>query len=118
MIVLFALLLMAMLAGLFYGLGAEPRRPPLRAPPPRPALPPVESLPGANPLSPICVSSPAVIEGHAERWPCPVCASAVRCEQHRAEPFGERRLRVAEVRCRRCGFTRDLYFALDDDRPS
>jgi len=113
MIVLFALVLMAMLAGLFYGLGSDPRRRQIRAPS-RPALPPVDSLPGGDPLAPIRVGSPAVIEGHAERWPCPVCRSAVRCEQHRAEQFGERRLRVAQVRCPRCGFARDMYFALDE----
>ena len=111
---LFALVVMAILAGLFYGFGTGSRRPALERPPVRPPLPPAASLPGGDPLRPILVESPSVIERHAERWPCPVCDGGVRCEQHRAEQIGERRLRVARVRCPRCGFARDLYFELDD----
>jgi rubredoxin len=111
MAVLFALVLMAVLAGLFYGI--DPRRRAIERPLERPPLPPADALPGGDPLCPILVASPAVIERHAERWPCPVCQSAVRCEQHRAELLGGRRLRVAHVRCPRCGFARDLFFDLE-----
>ncbi len=113
MIVLLALMLLALIAGLFYGLGSDPRRQALLQPPRPPALPSAEALPGGDPLRAIVVESPAVIEGHAERWPCPVCASEVRCVQHRAEQIADRRLRVARVRCPRCGFERDLFFALN-----
>ena len=116
MVFLFALMIMAMLAGLFYGLGTDPRRRALRAPPTRPPLPPAESLAGGDPLRAILVESPAVVERHAERWPCPVCKSPVRCVQHRAEQIADRRLRVAQVRCPRCGFERDVYFELADPR--
>ncbi len=112
MAVLFALVVMAMLAGLFYGLGSDPHRAAMTEPIERPPLPPAESLPGGDPISAITVESPAVIERHAERWPCPVCAGPVRCIQHRAEQIADRRLRVAHVRCPRCGFERDVFFEL------
>lgn len=114
MTILFALVIMAMLAGLFYGLGSDPRRRALDQPIKRPPLPPAESLPGGDPLQAIAVESPAVIERHAERWPCPVCSSSVRCIQHRAEQIADRRLRVAHLRCPRCGFERDVYFELSE----
>ncbi|PRP92199.1 hypothetical protein ENSA5_50470 [Enhygromyxa salina] len=116
MTVLLALLALALLSGLFYGLGGAARadpRPALGRDPVRP-LPPADQLPGADPGRAIAVDSPAVIEGHAERWPCPVCEGQVRCEQHRAETIAEQRLRIARVRCPRCGFERDLYFKLRD----
>jgi rubredoxin len=108
---LLALLAFALLAGLFYGLGsASPRRGlgALAAPP----LPAADQLPGGDPSRAIAVESPAVIEDHAERWPCPVCRGRVRCEHHRVELIAGRRLRVARVRCPRCGFERDVYFVL------
>jgi hypothetical protein len=123
MIVLFALVVMAMVAGLFYGLGSQPKRRRLAAPLARPELrapsdplavplPDPASLPGGDPSVAIPVPSPAVIEHHAERWPCPVCESPVRARRHRAETLAGRRLRVAEVHCPRCGFRRDIYFEL------
>ncbi|MFO7565796.1 MAG: hypothetical protein R6X02_24345 [Enhygromyxa sp.] len=113
MAVLLGLVVMAMLAGLFYGFGTDPRRRALERARERPELPPAEELPGGDPLRAIRVSSPAVIERHAERWGCPVCQGAVRCVQHRAELVADRRLRVARVRCPRCGFERDLFFELE-----
>jgi hypothetical protein len=77
-------------------------------------LPAAETLPGGDPSRAIPVESPAVIERHAERWPCPVCRSSVKCESHRVEQIAGLRLRVADVRCPRCGFARDVYFVLRD----
>jgi hypothetical protein len=113
-ITLIGLAALALLVGLFYGLGSDPRR--MRALPrtPTPALPSAMQLPGGDPGRAIAVDSPAVIDRHAERWPCPVCGSAVRCPSHRAEQIAGQRLRVAEVRCVRCGFARDVYFVLRD----
>jgi hypothetical protein len=115
-ITLLGLAALALLVGLFYGIGSDPRRRhhqhqalPRSAPP---ELPPAQQLPGGDPGRAIPVDSPAVIERHAERWPCPVCQSVVRCSSHRAEQLAGRRLRVAEVRCIRCGFARDVYFVL------
>jgi hypothetical protein len=121
---LIGLAALALLVGLFYGLGSDPRRKRLLRPPPTPELsapvsgagelPAAQQLPGGDPGRAIVVDSPVVIEGHAERWPCPVCGSAVRCLSHRAEQLAGRRLRIAEVHCGRCGFARDVYFALRD----
>jgi hypothetical protein len=113
-ITLIGLAALALLVGLFYGLGSEAGRPNALRSPPTPALPAAQQLPGGDPSRAIAVESPAVIERHAERWPCPVCGSAVRCPSHRAEQLAGRRLRVAEVRCVRCGFARDVYFVLRD----
>jgi ribosomal protein S27AE len=111
---LIGLAALALLVGLFYGLGSDPRRKRLLRPPPTPQLPSAQQLPGGDPGRAIVVDSPVVIERHAERWPCPVCGSAVRCLSHRAEQLAGRRLRIAEVHCGRCGFARDVYFALRD----
>lgn len=112
MTALFGVAALALLIGLFFGLGTDPRnlRDLRRLPP---ALPPADTLPGGDPSRAIVVESPAVIERHAERWPCPVCRGSVRCTSHRVEHVADRRLRVAEVHCPRCGFARDVWFVLD-----
>lgn len=116
--VLLALAALAVLASLFFG--RSDRTPPAGelARPAPPLLPPTAELPGGDPTQPIAVPSPAVIDNHAERWPCPVCASSVRCEHHRVEHLAARRLRVARVRCPRCAFERDVYFELEADAPN
>lgn len=38
--------------------------------------------------------------------------------EHRAETFGERRLRVAVTRCSQCGALRTTYFRLGTPLPS
>lgn len=117
MITLLGLAALALLVGLFYGIGSDPRRrQALQRPATTRELPLAQQLPGGDPGRAILVESPAVIERHAERWPCPVCQSAVRCLSHRAEQLAGRRLRVAEVRCIRCGFARDVYFVMDPAR--
>ena len=110
---LFAIAILAVLASVFLGLDrARSKTALLRSRAPPPPLPSAAELPGGDPGRAILVRSPAVIENHAERWPCPVCASPVRCEHHRVMHLGERRLRVARVRCPRCGFERDVHFEL------
>jgi ribosomal protein S27AE len=109
--VVLALAALLLLVGLFVGPRAKPRDAALDGPD-HAELPAPEQLAGGDPSRAIMVDSPAVIERHAERWPCPVCESSVRCEQHRAELIAGQRLRVARVRCPRCGFERDVYFVL------
>lgn len=104
-----ALVLAALLTGVFVGLGSPRGRGRGRL---APAAPDVAALPGGDPSRALPAASPAVIERSAERWPCPRCGSPVYCETHRAERIGERRLRVARPRCARCGFERDIYFEL------
>ena len=106
-----ALIVLGVLTLVFHGRRERRGAPRLRAslgPEPLAAT----SLPGGDPADPILVSSPAVIEEHARRWPCVVCSSRVRCDHHQAEEIAGRRLRVARVHCPQCGFERDLYFAL------
>ena len=98
-------------------LGRRPSSRTLTAPggPARASLLAARELPGGEPSRAIPVDSPIVIDRHAERWPCPVCGGAVRCEPHRVEHLEGARYRVARPCCPRCGFERDVYFVL---RPS
>lgn len=77
-----------------------------------PELPPASELPGADPSRAIPVESPIVIERYAERGPCPVCGGDLHCEPHQVRHIAQRRYRVAQPRCRRCGFARAVYFEL------
>ncbi len=71
--------------------------------------------PGGAPDRPIDVSSASVIEPHATSLPCPACgASGVRLEEHAAEQG----LRVARVRCARCGTARAIWFRIGTTLPS
>ncbi|PRQ07707.1 hypothetical protein ENSA7_26970 [Enhygromyxa salina] len=108
---LLAIAAVAVLVWMFYAPGPRVREPVVtRAH--QPELPPADQLPGGDPSRAIVVDSPAVIDRHAERWPCPVCNGSVRCEHHRAELIAGQRQRVARVHCPRCGFERDVYFVL------
>ena len=107
---LLGLLLLALSSALFVWRHERPRPP---------ELPAASELPGADPSRAISVESPIVIDRYAERWPCPVCGSDVHCEPHQVRHIAQRRYRVAEPRCRRCGFTRAVYFELrQPDRPT
>lgn len=61
---------------------------------------------------PIVVDSTAVIEGRANALPCPQCDGELRVVDHRAEPGG---VRPVDVKCRRCGVGRTLWFRLAAD---
>jgi ribosomal protein S27AE len=71
-------------------------------------------LPGGAAENPIDVETPALVEpmAHAER--CLRCASHLHLAEHAAERRGADRLRLAHLRCPRCGATRTLYFRLSD----
>ena len=110
-LVLAALVLIGLIAVF---LGRRPSAWTLTSPrdPARASLVAASELPGGEPSRAIPVDSPIVIDRHAERWPCPVCAGAVRCEPHRVEHHEGARYRVARPHCPRCGLERDVYFVL------
>jgi hypothetical protein len=71
--------------------------------------------PGGAPERPIEIASASVVEPHAASLPCAACgASGVRVEEHAAEEG----LRVAHVRCARCGASRPLWFRIGTTLPS
>lgn len=74
--------------------------------------------PGGAADRPLEVDSASVVEARVEAVPCIFCGGRVRTLEHRAETFGERRLRVAAVRCVRCGADRTLYFRIGSPLPS
>jgi hypothetical protein len=74
--------------------------------------------PGGVPERPLEVDSASVIESRAETFECLHCGGRVRSLDHRAEVVGERRLRVAVVRCASCGAERTIYFKLGTVLPS
>lgn len=69
---------------------------------------------------PIEVSSASTVEPHAGGLPCAGCGeSGVRVEEHVAVTTeDDRRLRVARVRCARCGAARSIYFRIGTVLPS
>jgi hypothetical protein len=74
--------------------------------------------PGGAPDRPMDVASASVVEARVEAVPCIFCGGRVRTTEHRAVTHGERRLRVAAVRCVRCGSDRTLYFRIGSPLPS
>ncbi|MBL4685517.1 MAG: hypothetical protein JKY37_13060 [Nannocystaceae bacterium] len=69
-------------------------------------------MPGVSPQLAIEVVSPPAVEARAEAMPCPVCDGPCHVEAHVVEVHDAQRLRVAQVRCGRCGARRSLYFRL------
>src|SRR5262245_25091670 len=70
---------------------------------------------GGSPERPIEVTSASVVEAHAASLPCAACGEGTRVDEHLAVTLkddrgGSRSLRVARVRCTRCGVRRDIYF--------
>ncbi len=73
--------------------------------------------PGGSPERPIEVTSASVVEPHAASLPCAACGERTRVDEHVALTVGDdrgtpRSLRVAKVRCTRCGTRRAIYFRL------
>lgn len=76
--------------------------------------------PGGSPERPIEVTSASVVEVHAAGLPCAACGARTRVEEHavaaapseREGAGASRTLRVARVRCSRCGLARDVYFRI------
>ena len=73
---------------------------------------------GGAPERPIVIDSASVVRSRAEAFECLRCGAPVKCVEHRAERVGERRLRVAIVRCPRCSAERAIYFQLGTTLPS
>ncbi len=74
---------------------------------------------GGAPDRPIEVTSASVVEPHAASMPCAACgAPGVRVEEHRAETVARVPLRIASVKCLRCGVVRDVWFRIGGPAPS
>lgn len=78
---------------------------------------------GGAPERPIEVASASVIDLHASSMACAACGEpGVRVDAHDAlsvlDAGQERRLRVARVRCPRCGHRRDVFFRIGTALPS
>jgi hypothetical protein len=69
--------------------------------------------PGGEPSNPIALSTPSLLEGYVRSMPCGRCEGDVQLDEHTAETIDGRRLRLAHVRCRVCGFRRIVYFVID-----
>ncbi|HJL19324.1 MAG TPA: hypothetical protein RMH99_26905 [Sandaracinaceae bacterium LLY-WYZ-13_1] len=68
---------------------------------------------GATPDRAVSVRSASVVEARATSDPCVVCGGNVVSEGHAVETFGERRLRVVRLACRRCGHRRPFYVHIE-----
>ncbi|MCP4680486.1 MAG: hypothetical protein GY854_34385 [Deltaproteobacteria bacterium] len=71
-----------------------------------------ELMPGGNPDTPLPIRSPAVVEAKASGYSCPFCDVDLIVQAHRAIEHQGRRLRVAELQCRRCEHRQNIYFEL------
>lgn len=70
--------------------------------------------PGGSPAQPLKAASASVLEGRARQTPCPLCAGEHELLDHAAITPGGVRLRKLDLRCRRCGSRRSLYFQLEE----
>lgn len=68
--------------------------------------------PGGSPERPIEVRSASVVEARAEAEACLRCDIPMRCEEHTTLETRTGLLRVARLRCPRCGVRRDLYLRI------
>jgi hypothetical protein len=73
--------------------------------------------PGGSPERPVDVEAPTLVEPIARARPCPLCDGGMHVEDHAAEVHAGVRLRVARVRCVRCGVPRAVYFRLAGTLP-
>lgn len=84
---------------------------------------------GGAPDRPIEVTSASVVEVHAAGLPCVACgAEGTRVEEHVAITADDegggpsrgaaRHLRIARLRCPRCGVRREVYFRIGTALPS
>jgi len=67
---------------------------------------------GGSPERPLEVSSPALVEPHAQSVPCPRCDGKHDVLEHVALTRGEVRLREVRLNCRQCGSLRSLWFRI------
>jgi hypothetical protein len=73
---------------------------------------------GGKPERPLSVTSAAVVEGHAQSVPCPLCSGRHDVVEHVAVTVDGARLREARLRCRQCGTTRSLWFCISEVGPN
>jgi len=73
-------------------------------------------LPGGAAENPIDIETPALVEPTATAENCLRCGGDLHLLEHSAERRGDDRLRVADMKCPRCGTGRRLYFRLHQDR--
>ena len=66
--------------------------------------------PGGTAESPMNVESASQIEVRALSMPCLRCDGPYRLDEHTAERFGSRQVRVLRVHCGHCGAPRELFF--------
>jgi hypothetical protein len=66
--------------------------------------------PGGSPSHPVEVESASQVEVRALSMPCLRCDGPQRLDEHTAERFGERYLRVLRMHCGHCGANRTVYF--------
>lgn len=69
--------------------------------------------PGGEPSNPIALPTPSLVDGYARSMRCARCDGDVQVDEHTAETVGGRRLRLAPVQCRVCGFRRVVYFFIE-----
>jgi hypothetical protein len=74
--------------------------------------------PGGDPSRPLDVESASQVEPHALGLACLRCDGAYRLEEHAAVSLHGDRLRVARLRCARCGARRDMWFRVSPGLPS
>lgn len=67
---------------------------------------------GGSPELPIEIDSPAAIEARALSQPCPRCLGSRQLVSHDAETVDGVRLRVARLRCPRCGTEQRTWFRI------
>lgn len=68
--------------------------------------------PGGTPARPRDVESPSVIDVHAASLGCPACEGELELLEHAVHEHEGGRLRIARLRCRRCGSARDAYYRI------
>jgi hypothetical protein len=74
--------------------------------------------PGGDPARPLRVDSASQIEPHALSLECVRCGGANRLLEHAAVARDGQSLRVARVRCSRCGSARDVWFRIAPALPN
>ena len=67
---------------------------------------------GGSPARPIDIESTAQVEPLAAQVACPLCEGPLALLEHAGETHEGVRLRVAHLRCGRCGIGRARYFRL------
>jgi ribosomal protein S27AE len=74
--------------------------------------------PGGTPEHPIDVVSASLVDVRAKALRCPRCDVPMQLEDHTAETVEGARLRVARLKCARCGATRTAYFRVASAMPN